>query len=163
MPPDRPIIRRAKFPHEMNASAAARAVALAKAKKDPAPLSSSAVPRGGKNRHTDGGDDEEDEEDEDEDEDESPFVTARAWEGELDKEFPADTAEGQSRIHFFRRLKKLLKKFAGKHSFHNFATGGACPEESAAVRILNRMFHKVRAHSPCTRPDATRRPFDGFD
>ena len=35
-----------------------------------------------------------------------------------------------------------MKSFGGRHSFHNFATGGACPEESAAVRILNRMYHK---------------------
>ena len=43
---------------------------------------------------------------------------------------------------FFRKLKTLLKKFAGKHSFHNFATGGAVPDESAAVRKLDRMYHK---------------------
>ena len=48
----------------------------------------------------------------------------------------------QARIAFFRRLKSLLKKFAGKYSFHNFATGGATPEESAAVRKLDRMYHK---------------------
>ena len=48
----------------------------------------------------------------------------------------------QARILFFRKLKTLLKKFAGKHSFHNFATGGAVPEESAAVRKLDRMYHK---------------------
>ena len=31
VPPDRPIIRRARFPHELNAASAARAVARAKA------------------------------------------------------------------------------------------------------------------------------------
>ena len=86
--------------------------------------------------------DNEDNEEEECDVDEPGFVTMRAWEGDLDKEFPAETPEGQSRIYFFRKLKKLLKSFGGRHSFHNFATGGACPEEAAAVRILNRMYHK---------------------
>ena len=43
------------------------------------------------------GDDEEEEEDAEEegDVDEPGFVTMRAWEGDLDKEFPAETPEGQ--------------------------------------------------------------------
>ena len=42
------------------------------------------------------GDDEEDEDEEEEgDVDEPGFVTMRAWEGDLDKEFPAETPEGQ--------------------------------------------------------------------
>ena len=68
--------------------------------------------------------------------------SVRVWQGDLDADFPSETPEGQARIAFFRKLKKLLKRFAGKHSFHNFASGGACPEESAALRRLDRIFHK---------------------
>jgi hypothetical protein len=45
-------------------------------------------------------------------------------------------------VHFFRTLKKVLKAFAGRMSFHNFASGGACPEEPTAVRRVDRLYHK---------------------
>jgi len=37
--------------------------------------------------------------------------------------FPADTEMGQVMIVYFRRMKKLLKKFNGWKSMHNFTTG----------------------------------------
>lgn len=60
----------------------------------------------------------------------------------MDKEFPLESEEGQARVHFFRVLKKILKKFNGRKSWHNFASGGACPEEATAMRRIDRMYHK---------------------
>jgi tRNA pseudouridine(38-40) synthase len=66
----------------------------------------------------------------------------RSVEQSMDRDWPHDSPEGQARVHFFRTLKKVLKTFAGRRSFHNFASGGACPEEATAVRRVDRLYHK---------------------
>lgn len=48
----------------------------------------------------------------------------------------------RKRITYFRNLKVLFKKFGGKHSFHNFAAGGACPDDSTTMRKVDRIYHK---------------------
>lgn len=53
-----------------------------------------------------------------------------------------ETDSAQKRIHFFRNLKVLFKKFGGKHGYHNFAAGGACPEDSVTLRRVDRVYHK---------------------
>jgi tRNA U38,U39,U40 pseudouridine synthase TruA len=64
------------------------------------------------------------------------------WRCEMDNAFPKYSEEGKARIEYFRKLKKILKKIAGKRSFHNFASGGACPDDLVANRRLDRIFHK---------------------
>ena len=60
----------------------------------------------------------------------------------MDQRFPVDTAEGQARIVFFRNLKRIAKMIAGRKSFHNYATGGASPEDAVSVRKIDRIYHK---------------------
>jgi tRNA U38,U39,U40 pseudouridine synthase TruA len=48
----------------------------------------------------------------------------------------------RKRITFFRNLKVIFKKYAGKHGFHNFAAGGASPDDSVTVRRVDRIYHK---------------------
>jgi tRNA U38,U39,U40 pseudouridine synthase TruA len=55
-----------------------------------------------------------------------------SW-GAMDAVFPVSTPEGRARVDYFRRLKGLLKFIAGKHCFHNFATGGASPDELVSI------------------------------
>lgn len=79
---------------------------------------------------------------------EAPLETARKVKNfhaaaEMDNRFPPDSDDGKCRIAFFRKLKKSLKQFGGeKRSLHNFATGGACPDDLSAVRKVDRIFHK---------------------
>jgi len=56
--------------------------------------------------------------------------------------FPANTEMGQVMIVYFRKMKRLLKKFNGYLTMHNFTTGGGCPEESTSQRRVDRIFHK---------------------
>jgi len=61
----------------------------------------------------------------------------------MDVEFPPDTKEGQVRIAFFRQLKVLLKKFVGRGvSLHNYASGGASPDDGPSNRRIDRFYHK---------------------
>jgi hypothetical protein len=60
----------------------------------------------------------------------------------MDQEFPVDTVEGQKRIAYFRKLKILLKRFAGRYSLHNFVSGGATPDDSPSIRRIDRFHHK---------------------
>jgi len=61
----------------------------------------------------------------------------------LDEHFPDDTEEGARRVCFFRILKMMFKSFGGKYQmFHNFASGGACPEDPCSQRTVDRIFHK---------------------
>ena len=54
-----------------------------------------------------------------------------------------DSKEGRNRIAFFRKLKTTMKKYGiERRSLHNFAAGGACPDEPAALRKVDRFFHK---------------------
>lgn len=62
--------------------------------------------------------------------------------GAMDQRFPADTDEGQIRICFFRKMKRIFKVLAGKKRFHNFVTGGAAPADSCVMRKLDRIYHK---------------------
>lgn len=61
---------------------------------------------------------------------------------DMDTMFPVDSEMGQSRVHFFRNLKVLLKRMAGRHYFHNYVTGGAAPHENVTIRKLDRCYHK---------------------
>lgn len=61
---------------------------------------------------------------------------------DMDAMFPLDSELGQSRVHFFRNLKVLLKRVAGRHYYHNYVTGGAAPHENVTVRKLDRCYHK---------------------
>lgn len=74
-------------------------------------------------------------------EQEQQVFKENSW-GAMDAAFPINTPEGRARVDYFRRLKGLLKYLAGKHSFHNFATGGASPDELAVKRRLDRIYHK---------------------
>ena len=60
----------------------------------------------------------------------------------MDQEFPFETAEGQQRVAFFRNLKRISKGIAGRKSFHNFASGGASPEDTVSFRKIDRIYHK---------------------
>jgi tRNA pseudouridine(38-40) synthase len=61
----------------------------------------------------------------------------------VDTLYPIDSTEGKNRIAFFRKLKKTLKKYGGeRRSMHNFVCGGACPDDPAAFRKVDRVFHK---------------------
>lgn len=60
----------------------------------------------------------------------------------MDSDFPAETEEGQVRIAFFRQLKKLLKKIAGRVTLHNYVTGGASPDDGPSNRRIDRFYHK---------------------
>ena len=61
----------------------------------------------------------------------------------VDTLHPIDSTEGKNRIAFFRKLKKTLKKYGGeRRSLHNFACGGACPDDPTALRKIDRVFHK---------------------
>lgn len=56
--------------------------------------------------------------------------------------FPAETESSSKRIKFFRNLKVLFKKLGGQHHFHNFAAGGASPDDLITVRRLDRTYHR---------------------
>jgi tRNA pseudouridine(38-40) synthase len=56
--------------------------------------------------------------------------------------FPANTEMGQVLIVYFRKMKKILKRFNGWASMHNFTTGGGCPEEGTSNRRIDRIYHK---------------------
>ena len=60
----------------------------------------------------------------------------------MDKEFPIDTKEGQTRIAYFRKLKPFVKVFQGRYCLHNFVTGGSCPDDSPSMRKIDRIYHK---------------------
>lgn len=62
--------------------------------------------------------------------------------GLMDQTFPLDTADGQVRVAFFRKLKSIFKTICGKHKFHNFVTAGAAPADSSVSRRLDRFYHK---------------------
>ncbi len=51
-------------------------------------------------------------------------------------------SESAPSIDFFKKMKIFLKKYGGIHHFHNFATGGASPDEAVVTRRLDRIFHK---------------------
>jgi len=66
----------------------------------------------------------------------------------LDDEFPIDTPEGLRRVRFFRIIKAIMKGFGGRYQmFHNFASGGACPDDAYAMRTVDRMYHKTMVTS----------------
>jgi tRNA pseudouridine(38-40) synthase len=81
---------------------------------------------------------------------------------EMDMEFPAETEDGQARIHYFRKLKLLCKQLAGKLSFHNFAAGGACPEDANTRRKLDRIYHKDILSMPSGLDNTQRRNWVTF-
>lgn len=60
----------------------------------------------------------------------------------MDQQFPFETAEGQRRVAFFRNLKRISKNVAGRKMFHNFASGGASPEDTVSFRKIDRIYHK---------------------
>jgi tRNA pseudouridine(38-40) synthase len=60
----------------------------------------------------------------------------------MDQQFPFETAEGQQRVAFFRNLKRISKHVAGRKMFHNFASGGASPEDTVSCRKIDRIYHK---------------------
>lgn len=60
----------------------------------------------------------------------------------MDQQFPFETAEGQARVTFFRNLKRISKVVAGRKAFHNFASGGASPEDNVSCRKIDRIYHK---------------------
>jgi len=60
----------------------------------------------------------------------------------MDQQFPFETAEGQARVAFFRNLKRISKDIAGRKAFHNFASGGASPEDNVSMRKIDRIYHK---------------------
>lgn len=62
--------------------------------------------------------------------------------GNMDQSFPLETAEGQIRINFFRKLKVICKALAGRNKFHNFVSAGAAPNDSSVTRRLDRIYHK---------------------
>jgi len=48
--------------------------------------------------------------------------------------------QGQRRVAFFRILKAIMKQFGGRFQmFHNFASGGICPDDGAAQRSVDRL------------------------
>eukprot|EP01041_Mallomonas_annulata_P008441 gene8441-17406_t len=73
--------------------------------------------------------------------DETVLLRDRNFQCEMDKAFPRDTAEGKARIECFRKLKIILKSFAGKKNMHNFETGGASPDDAAVRRKVDRIYH----------------------
>jgi len=69
--------------------------------------------------------------------------------GRLDSEFPVDSPEGERRVVFFRVLKAVMKQFGGRYQmFHNFASGGICPDDAAAQRTVDRVYVMV-CHCVC--------------
>jgi hypothetical protein len=60
----------------------------------------------------------------------------------MDLRFPADSEDGQKRVHFFRKIKAVFKAMAGRQRFHNFVTAGATPSEICTSRKLDRIYHK---------------------
>jgi len=66
----------------------------------------------------------------------------------MDEEFPIDTPEGLRRVNFFRILKAIMKSFGGRYQMlHNFASGGASPDDPYAMRTVDRMYHKTMVTS----------------
>ena len=39
-------------------------------------------------------------------------------------------------------IYNILLSYIGRKSFHNYATGGASPEDSVAMRRIDRIYHK---------------------
>lgn len=60
----------------------------------------------------------------------------------MDIEFPGDTEVSLLRIKYFRILKRLLKRFGGKQSMHNYTTGGITSDDAVARRNIGRFYHK---------------------
>ena len=70
----------------------------------------------------------------------------------MDRAFPRNTPEGQLRIDFFCKLKRIMrsvceggrKSHTGRicQSFHNFSTEGTIPDEPMSRRKIDRLFHK---------------------
>jgi tRNA U38,U39,U40 pseudouridine synthase TruA len=78
---------------------------------------------------------------------------------DMDALFPISSAEASvRRVDFFRNLKVLLKRYGGNHHFHNFATGGASPDEPTTVRKVARAYHKelirLRSGDAAALPDS---------
>lgn len=81
---------------------------------------------------------------------ENPAWKQRANQTLLKDDFDSKSEEGRNRIHFFRVLKAIMKKFNGRYLLlHNFLSGGACPNDTSAMRVIDRMYHK------CTIKDST--------
>ena len=74
----------------------------------------------------------------------NPLWKQRASQSTLLKDdFDSKSDEGRHRIHFFRVLKAIMKKFNGRYLLlHNFLSGGACPSDSSSMRVIDRMYHK---------------------
>lgn len=62
----------------------------------------------------------------------------------MDKSFPIDTIEGQTRVAYFRKLKDIFKRIGGIHrkKFHNFTTAGAETIDNNITHRIDRIFHK---------------------
>lgn len=74
---------------------------------------------------------------------ENPVWKQRASQSVLKDDFDTKSDEGRNRIHFFRVLKAIMKKFNGRFLLlHNFLSGGACPSDSSSMRVIDRMYHK---------------------
>ena len=58
-------------------------------------------------------------------------------------DFETTSDDGDYRIRFFRVLKVIMKRFGGRFLLcHNFLSGGACPDDPSAYRIIDRFYHK---------------------
>lgn len=55
-----------------------------------------------------------------------------------------EETSAQKRIILFRNMKVLFKKYGGnqKQAYHNFAAGGACPDDAVTMRRVDRVYHK---------------------
>jgi tRNA U38,U39,U40 pseudouridine synthase TruA len=66
----------------------------------------------------------------------------------IDDEFPINTPEGERRVRFFRIVKTIMKNLGGRYQmFHNFTSGGACPDDPYALKSVDRMYHKAMLSS----------------
>jgi tRNA pseudouridine(38-40) synthase len=74
---------------------------------------------------------------------ENPKWKQRVHQSVLKEDFDTTSKEGMDRVKFFRVLKAIMKKFHGRYLlFHNFLSGGACPDDSSALRVVDRLYHK---------------------